>query len=230
MDLFEQVITAVGFKSRAYLGKAEVLREFSRFQESLPVYETYLAHNKQDKVAWNNYGLALDGLKRTDEARLAYEKALAVDSEYTPALINLATCFKEAGEIEQALSLTQKAIALEPGEEAFYNLACYQALLGELCVAKEPKKLPDTVWECDGPLEMGAGLAASCDEKTCPGCRKAGGLEYRSSYRTSDYEHDVPWLVHANEYLCKACGNYIFYNQCQRVFYRSDYYGLRDYL
>ncbi len=96
-----------------------------------------------------------------------------------------------------------------------------------LTISERPKRPSKHIWQRSfGPLEMYKGHPDCWDEQTCPNCGVIGRLKFRSTFETSPYAHDVSWLDHANEYICEACGRYIFYNQRQQVFYRSGYYGL----
>ncbi|HXV61234.1 MAG TPA: tetratricopeptide repeat protein, partial [Vicinamibacteria bacterium] len=71
--------------------------------------------------AWNLLGLVTEQQGRVTEAREAYERALASDSDYVPALLNLASIRSNSGELEAAEETFRRAIGLAPDSYEAYN-------------------------------------------------------------------------------------------------------------
>lgn len=58
----------------------------------------------------NKRGVALVNLHRPDDARRAFQAALAVDARYAPALVNLGNLHLESGEPEEAIRYYELAV------------------------------------------------------------------------------------------------------------------------
>jgi tetratricopeptide (TPR) repeat protein len=63
----------------------------------------------------NKRGVALVELNRRDEARSVFELVLAIDPQYAPAIVNLGNLELEAGEIDTAIALYQRALEADSG-------------------------------------------------------------------------------------------------------------------
>jgi tetratricopeptide (TPR) repeat protein len=61
-------------------------------------------------VIANKRGVALVDLQRRDEARAAFEQALAVVPKFAPALVNIGNLHLEAGETKEAIALYESAV------------------------------------------------------------------------------------------------------------------------
>ena len=72
--------------------------------EALKYYQSY--------QLWNCQGLALDSLQRYQEAILAYNKAIALESEYLWLWNNRGETYTKLGQIEKAIADFRKAISL----------------------------------------------------------------------------------------------------------------------
>src|SRR5262249_40691351 len=74
--------------------------------------------------AFNNRGLTLAELKRSDEAVASFDQAIAIDPAYAGAYNNRGTAFQELGNPGQALKDFDHAIAIDPHyADAHYNRA-----------------------------------------------------------------------------------------------------------
>ena len=62
----------------------------------------------------SNRGLALQGLKRLDEALSSYEKALSIDPNFVEALFNRANALLEMGRLQEALDSYDKVLWTQP--------------------------------------------------------------------------------------------------------------------
>jgi tetratricopeptide (TPR) repeat protein len=88
------------------------------------------AHRPETKQAYTGLGVAdlIDG--QLDSAQGNFEKALALDSAYVPALVNESAMYIQKGDYSRAKQLAQKALQLSPRQgEALLSLAEAQLYL-----------------------------------------------------------------------------------------------------
>jgi len=64
----------------------EALTAQKNFADAVPHYQAYLAANPGSVIAWSKLGLALAMIDRVPEARAAFERAVAIDPSYGPAV------------------------------------------------------------------------------------------------------------------------------------------------
>ena len=77
-------------------------------------------------AAFGNLGLVLQDLARADEAIVAYQRALVLDSELVEPWFNLANLWRDQGQIEAALNCYREALKRQPLAAVSRN---YAALL-----------------------------------------------------------------------------------------------------
>jgi len=74
----------------------------------------------------NNYGHALKEMKRLEEARIEFERALELTPDYPDALNNLSTIYNSMGRRPEAIRLLQRTLDLDPEHlQAKSNLALF---------------------------------------------------------------------------------------------------------
>lgn len=90
----------------------------NRFEEAIQCFERTLSLRANDIKAENNLGLSYQGLNRIDEAKQAFENAIVwqKDSPLKDAqpYLNMGSLLADQDQPEQALSYSQKAVALAP--------------------------------------------------------------------------------------------------------------------
>ena len=90
--------------------------------ESVRQIDLALKINPKAAYAHHNRGLALQELKRLDDALASYDKAIALKPDYAEAFNNRGLALRELKRLDQALASYDKAIALKPDSaEAFSN-------------------------------------------------------------------------------------------------------------
>ena len=95
------------------LGLAYLQQE--QFEKSVDVFQEGIRHNPRNADLYFNVGTAYDKLNRFDDVVRAMETAIKLDPHHADALNYLGYSYAERGiKIEQALSLTQQAVALKP--------------------------------------------------------------------------------------------------------------------
>lgn len=105
------------FRQQKY---SEAIRYFRRELEANP-----------DPRPWRGIARAYVELGRTDSARYAFGRALAIDSTYAQAHFGLAQLLEDLGDYEGALRAAQRARAQEPDNAEFsYYTASYLVKLG----------------------------------------------------------------------------------------------------
>lgn len=86
-----------------------------RYREALQAYEKALELGAGDvQEVYSNIGVLYSDMRNVAKAREMYEKSLAVDADYVPALSNLAGLCEEIGEREQAIEIYECILAANP--------------------------------------------------------------------------------------------------------------------
>lgn len=91
-----------------------------QFEKASAAFEEGIRHNPKNADLHFNLGTAYDKLNRFDDVVRAMETALSLDPHHADALNYLGYSYAERGiKIDQALSLTRRAVALKP-ENGYY--------------------------------------------------------------------------------------------------------------
>lgn len=143
------------------------------FEKALEIYPDYAQ-------AWSDLGEVLHRQSKPDDARTAWEKAVAADPKYIKPYVQLAMLDLEEKKVEAAADITGKAVAMNPLE--FPQLYFYNAVanfnLKHFAVAESSAKRAtelDTAHEVPrAEVLLGTLLIAKGD--------RAGGLEHFRKY------------------------------------------------
>jgi tetratricopeptide (TPR) repeat protein len=99
-----------------YLLLARIYLQSDRTKPALEKLRA-LAGQKPNLNVLVQIGMLHNALDQHNEARMSYEKALAIDPNFTPALNNLAVLYGEhLGQLEKAFELAKRAQTQSPGE------------------------------------------------------------------------------------------------------------------
>lgn len=79
-----------------------------------------LAINSNQPIAWNNRGIALQGLNRYQDALESYDRALFIKPNYAEAYINRGDLLHEMGRLDEANANYDQAISLQPNNAVVY--------------------------------------------------------------------------------------------------------------
>lgn len=104
------------------LNLAYALKQSSNDKEAEKLYLEAIRTNPNEAVVMNNYGVLLSKLGRHDEAELAFEKALGLDSQYLDAALNLGITQESARKYTSAIQTYHQALkfpSLRSGHEKF---------------------------------------------------------------------------------------------------------------
>ncbi|MDZ7770532.1 MAG: tetratricopeptide repeat protein [Woeseiaceae bacterium] len=99
----------------AHFNLALLLKRNKEYGEALAEYERALDTGIEDaSEVWSNMGVAYSDIRDADKAREMFEKALDIDSDYIPALFNLAGLHEETGERDRAITLYERIRDIDP--------------------------------------------------------------------------------------------------------------------
>jgi tetratricopeptide (TPR) repeat protein len=108
-----------------------------RYEEAVARLDALLEDSElpaaERAVIANKRGVALVELQRRDEARAAFEQALAIVPKFAPALVNIGNLHLEAGETEEAIRLYEAAVLSDEDYAlAHHNLGVAYKRLGRM--------------------------------------------------------------------------------------------------
>jgi tetratricopeptide (TPR) repeat protein len=83
--------------------------------------DAYRQGSKDSPVLWNKIGIAYHHMFALDEAKLDYERALALNHDYPEALNNLGTIYYAQKDYRKAERAYRKAIRMSPHSAAMYS-------------------------------------------------------------------------------------------------------------
>ena len=125
------------FRPALYTPFELALRDIAqhRYEEGLARLDALLADPATPRAELpaihNKRGVALINLQRPDDARRAFDDALAVDPRYAPALVNAGNLLLEAGAAEEAIRWYERAmLSDEEYAPAHHNIAVAYKRLG----------------------------------------------------------------------------------------------------
>lgn len=113
----ESVRLAPELSSSHWVLGQSLLNSSGRAKEAYPVAQRVVALDPHDPDGWVLLGLAADKLKRRDEERAAYLKALELDPNHAAALNNLAAMDLNRGRLGRAARQVTAALQIDPHEE-----------------------------------------------------------------------------------------------------------------
>ncbi|MFH0915637.1 MAG: tetratricopeptide repeat protein [bacterium] len=88
----------------------------SRYEEAAVTYRKML-QLKDDAFTHNNYGNVLRDLKKIEEAKAEYEKAISADASLAAAYFNLASVLAAQGNTTDALKVVDRGLTVITGED-----------------------------------------------------------------------------------------------------------------
>ncbi|NOJ28817.1 MAG: hypothetical protein DA328_01460 [Nitrososphaeraceae archaeon] len=109
--------------------KADTLYNQQKYEEAIQYYDKILAINSSDIDALNSKGVALSDIQKYDEAIENFDKILAITSSDV-AINNKAQVLAESGKNDEALSIIQSVVAVNPTDE--YILGTMAFILANL--------------------------------------------------------------------------------------------------
>jgi tetratricopeptide (TPR) repeat protein len=98
--------------------RGNVLLALNRLEDARQEYERTLKINSEDAAVWNNYGVALEGLGRTNEALEAYRHATECHPPSKSAFLGMAFEQIRANRLDEASAILDQLDKLEPRPNA----------------------------------------------------------------------------------------------------------------
>ena len=104
--------------SRALSLKARLLINQRKYEEALECLDK-ATQKTNEKVLWNDRGVALAGLGRYQEAIQSYENALKIDPNYDVTLNNKGLSLYNLGKYQEAIDCFDRILVLNPNVKMF---------------------------------------------------------------------------------------------------------------
>lgn len=135
---YRQVLAAIPDHGDALHLLGAIAYQRGRHEMALDLIRQAIQQNGGDASYHTSCGLALQCLKRLDEAVAAHNQALALKPDFAEALINRGLAFEELGRFPEALESYDRALAVRPNyPEALNNRGNALQQLGRLAEALE---------------------------------------------------------------------------------------------
>lgn len=166
-----------------------VLFALGRGSEAAHAYGEALALTPSDVTLWNNLGAAyLQGQELTP-ARAAFERALEIDGDYVPALLQLGALHEAAGDKMQASHYQCRAYVLPPLEgKSWEMLGISYYFLGRLDDAAEAYRH----WLAEVPDNpVAAHMLAACSQTDIPARASDAYLEFHFDRYADTFEANL---------------------------------------
>ena len=155
--LYRQILAAQPDHSDSLHLLSVICFQRGDYAQTLDQIERALDINPDNSHAWNQRGLALQRLKRLDEALASYDRALAVWQDHAEALCNRGAVLHELKQFDEALASYDRALAVRPHyAEAF---CCRGAALLQL------KRLEEALASYDRALAIQPAYAAALSDR-----------------------------------------------------------------
>jgi predicted O-linked N-acetylglucosamine transferase (SPINDLY family) len=112
---FEKAVQINPAFTNAYMSIGTVFREKGQFDKAISYYQKAIEIDPLSAESYNNLGAVFQEKQKIDLAIEYYRKALQIDSNFHNAYINLGMALHTSGNQEEALTVLDEAIRLNPG-------------------------------------------------------------------------------------------------------------------
>ncbi len=134
----------------------------SRFEAAIKILDAWRIDRPNDPRPAHRMAKIQEHLQQLDNARASYERAIAIDKNYFPAIFSLGRMLLDENEAERSIELFQRCLAMERPEAAKTGLSMGFAKLGDSAKAKQylmevqaadPEHVRDSYASLGEPLE-----------------------------------------------------------------------------
>lgn len=114
LDLWSHEIEYHNHIPRAYVNRGQYYLSRGEYEKSIEDLHMAILQEPDMKEAYQQQGLAFQGVAKYDEAALSFKKAIVIDSSYVPAWLNLSLNYFYVGDTKLALHNLETAEDIEP--------------------------------------------------------------------------------------------------------------------
>ena len=144
--LYRQILAAQPDHSESLHLLSAISYQRGDFALALDQIDRALKVNPNNSLAWNQRGLALQRLKRFDEALVSYDRVLALWRDHPEALCNRGTVLHELKRFDESLASYDRALAVRPH---YAEALCHRG-----AALHQMKRLEEAVASYDGALAI----------------------------------------------------------------------------
>ena len=109
----------------------------SRFEAAIKILDAWRIDRPNDPRPAFRMARIQEHLQQLENAKASYEKSIAIDGEYYPALYSLARMLLDGNEAEQSVALFNRCLKMDRPEAAKVGLGMSYAKLGDSAKAKQ---------------------------------------------------------------------------------------------
>ena len=112
---YERLLKRQPGMAAAHFNLALLCKKVKRYEQAAAAYAEAirLGIDRVEEV-YSNLGVLYSDMRKRDQARAQYQRALEVNPVYIPALFNLAGLLEESGERQEAIALYERVLAINP--------------------------------------------------------------------------------------------------------------------
>ncbi len=121
--VFSELLSKYPDDANIYFIMGDIYMQIKNYMKAKYYFERGL-NIRQDKLILNKLGLCYFEIGAIDDAKEAFEKAIAIDKNFWPAYLNLGIIFKRKSDFENSEKMYIKALEIKKDEpDIIYNLA-----------------------------------------------------------------------------------------------------------
>lgn len=115
IETYERFLNRRPELSTAWFNIALLYKKQRRFAEAVSAYERAIRSGiDRPHEVYSNLGVLFAEMHQPDRAKRSFERALGIDATYIPAIFNLAGLLEESGDRQEAATLYERILGLDP--------------------------------------------------------------------------------------------------------------------
>ncbi len=136
-ELSERLATGDPDSAEICEAYANGLAMSSRFEAAIRILDAWRIDRPNDPRPAHRMARIQEHLQQLDNARASYERSIAIDNDYFPAIFSLARMLLDENEAERSIELFQRCLVMERPEAAKVGLGMGFAKVGDSAKAKQ---------------------------------------------------------------------------------------------